>query len=303
MTQAQTDRLTYLKTMVSARVDEYLEDAGQPTTIDLNFGDVEFELRQATRFVLSNIDRATSFIVSREYAYATHLADASKDQAVIPLPDDYLRFVRLRLSGWNTDVNTLRSDADPLYPMQQFRLSRGTAQKPIAFQVPYHSTYAGGIVGALQLYATVPDADKANVQVGDGIVGIAPIGATVIDASDPDYVVLGCPSQAAHDAIDVNDTFTVNSGQETEYVLTIAYKEGQAFTRKPHGQAIEAYPAGTGVESLIYVPQTQAYDLPVELEDVLIWKTVQNIAGIMGNAGLVQVATGNIQVAIQRINQ
>lgn len=209
--QARQDQLVML---TSLRIEEYLESEAESKDADLPFGDIVYELEQSCKYVLRLVERPLTFSSAKEASGLTPVEFSGKGCVVIPLPEDYLRFTRLKINGWDRAVNSYMSDQSRAYKQQVYSQRRGVAAKPVVFLVPYFGP-----------------------------------GST--------------------------------SSQ----------------------QALEAYPAGDdSIEELIYIPFLKPYELPVELEDAVIWKTVSALLTIMRETDLAKNAMAQMLTNLNALN-
>ncbi len=139
--QALIERVEY-------RVDQV---TAQGQTTPINRESVYGELEEASDSVLRRAPRLIS-----QYAGADGTADAnanavvSAGKVVIPLPADFIRFLRLKLVSWQTDVDDLVDVRTSRYRLQGNPFAQADAWAPLASQVPY---FAGsGSVQALEAF-------------------------------------------------------------------------------------------------------------------------------------------------------
>lgn len=85
---------------------------------------------------------------------ATYIADA-EGRVVIPLPDDFLSLLSLRLSNWERPVKEVLEPSCWLYRLQPMRHTglRGTPRRPLAFFTIDDEGHP-----ALELYSSAPNA-------------------------------------------------------------------------------------------------------------------------------------------------
>ena len=89
----------------------------------------------------------------KSLAPATYTADA-EGRVVIPLPDDFLSLLSLRLSGWERPVREVLEPSNWLYRLQPMRYGglRGSPSRPLAFFTTDDEGHP-----ALELYSSVPN--------------------------------------------------------------------------------------------------------------------------------------------------
>lgn len=94
---------------------------------------------------------------------------------IITLPDDFLRFVSLRMSGWNRSVTSLAAEGSDIDMMQRNPYTRGTSTKPVCVFTHTESgkkaiEYFGSSSSVDKaLYMPLPDIEK------EGGVDVLPI--------------------------------------------------------------------------------------------------------------------------------
>ena len=303
LTQAQKNRLDYLKKLVALRVDEYSESPDNIGEDDVNFGDFEYELDQSARKILTTVDRYYAIQSAKKAKYITAKEDTSKKCLTIPLPEDYLRFVSLNVSGWKTPCTNVISDSTKAYRMQQYDMRRGTVEQPKTFLVPYfEESYEAETVAVGKAYCTIStepatdetiDKDTAWTS-NDGV----PATGTIDDVEDPDFVVVNISSNA----VVVGSILTPDNADS--WRLTVKYIAGETVHRPSFNLALEAYPvADKSIDSLIYVPALKSYEMPEELEDALVWYTIYRVLVISGRFESAKGANIEYQNTIIQLNK
>lgn len=141
LTAQQQARKEYLEQLVAIRVDEFIEEASPVDQPDVPTGDIEDELKSATRYVLRKMRRQFTFPATQAGANLTVIEKADEEAAVIPLPDDYLRFTAFRMDGWQRPVNEWISDEDPLFRQQNYPRRRGSTARPVVGMIPFPFEY------------------------------------------------------------------------------------------------------------------------------------------------------------------
>lgn len=284
LTPTQQERLNRLKLLVTYRVDEYSEQTEDLSDSDINFGDLDAELNDAARKVLTSVHREEAFRAAiKADQYVGGVVDSSRDCVTVPLPEDYLRFVQLKISGYKTPVNGLIPDNSSAYRLQQHSLHRGTNEKPKGFRVPYFdSTYTAGVVpeGVMLCTIKTAPANSEYIGVGDKLTfngdlypdegsPLTNVESTVKDADDPDYIWVQAESDVQAPWYTAGNVLEANNGS---WELVVKYVAGDTYTRPSHKDAIEVYPKSEGVvEQFVYVPELKSYDMPKSLEDPLVW--------------------------------
>ena len=139
LTREQIERRTRLEQLVSIRTDEYLEKLEGEERPEAPAGDIAHELKEAAKDVLMRLDRVAVLSAAENVTNADVInTDIS---TIVPLPDDYLRFLRIKLDSWKRNVTFFYDDDSPKYAQQTYAMRRGTKSKPMAFMVPQIDTY------------------------------------------------------------------------------------------------------------------------------------------------------------------
>lgn len=127
LTTEEQERLDYLKHWVTARVDE-LMPSGSST--DGPIGLLEPELDEAARWVLLNARKELVYQAAKD---GSDLDTTQKnDKTLIHLPEKYIRFIRLKMTGWNRAIDSLISVDSDQYRHQQNQFNRGRKERPVA---------------------------------------------------------------------------------------------------------------------------------------------------------------------------
>lgn len=133
LTATQQKNKEYLESLVSARVDELMPDN---SLSDAPYGFIETELDMASEYVLTRASAHLVYPASRS-GKTLPLNVESPSKAIIPLGSDFLRMLRLQLSGWKRPVDSLNNIDTKEYFRQSHTMSRGSNARPMAFLVPY----------------------------------------------------------------------------------------------------------------------------------------------------------------------
>nr|BDD48092.1 hypothetical protein 8 [Balneolaceae bacterium] len=152
LTTEQQNQLDYLVDMVSLRVDEYLEKLDDGSRPEAPVGDIEKELSKAARYVVRRVRRPLALFAAKQETNISLIQNSQWDSTIIPLPADYMRFIRVQLDGWKRPVNQYLSDESRAYDQQVLAERRGTARKPKAFLIPYFDTGATDSNQALECF-------------------------------------------------------------------------------------------------------------------------------------------------------
>lgn len=297
LTDQQQKRLDWLTMLVSLRVEEYLESVAEAKDADIPFGDIQYELEQAGKYILRLVKRPISFSSAKKAKYAFPIEDTARGCLVIPLPDDYLRFTRIKIDGWALGVSSYMSDLSRAYKQQIYYQRRGVKEKPVVFLVPHLSEYQAHTLADGEIYAEKTGGEGVP-NVGDVLTHDGATAAQVVDTSETNFIIL-------KEAGTYNNPASGDLLERDDYQLTVRYKSGDTATRQAPEvkQALEVYPIADGtIEELIYIPFLKPYDIPVELEDAVIWRTVSVILQIMRESNLAQEALAQMVTNLSALN-
>lgn len=154
----------YLTKRVSARIDEVVpegENKGGQTSIEAPIETIDDELDYSAHYILrtAKIELLFPTIQSDKKHFHgdsvnevnTRLVIDSNRVATIVCPEDFLRFVACRLSGWKRDLKEIISQTDAKYRFQEGnKYTSGSADKPEGAMVSfgeYLTTITHGGVG------------------------------------------------------------------------------------------------------------------------------------------------------------
>lgn len=133
LSEKDQNRLNKLKELVTLRVDEYSEQAQTPFP-EVPTGDIEYELDEAAKSLTRKLDRVSSFIASK---LQKNIIPITKDNSVVlPLADDFLRFVSVKMQGWRQAATDFVRDTSPIYRQQIYDHRRAGVEKPVAAMIP-----------------------------------------------------------------------------------------------------------------------------------------------------------------------
>lgn len=122
---------------VETRLDE-LTPAGQTPT--LPHAAIYEELREAAADVLERGPRSYLYRAAVDYtSQANATFERTSRSVIIPLPADFIRFVRLQLHGWSLAVDVLGSVEDPAYQAQANPFAGASQGRPLATLIAYQS--------------------------------------------------------------------------------------------------------------------------------------------------------------------
>ena len=161
----------WIKTRVSVRADEFnvrADSVGGATALEDPIKTIEDELNQAAVEVIRNAREDFLFPILESDVKRYH-GDNIQDVdirmdidrnliATIVCPQDFLRFITLKLSSWNTEVRELVSPQSPEYRTQKYASIGGSVTKPTVVLSPfgeYILKVTGTISGAFTVGETV----------------------------------------------------------------------------------------------------------------------------------------------------
>ena len=125
------EELERLRQWVMIRLDE-LKPGIEPAAPVIG---LERELDEAALFILRHASRE---IVLEACVDATEPVVVKQERCVkVGVPADFVRFMRIRLKGWRSDVNWLTGVQTPIYTEQSNEYTASTASAPIASIVPW----------------------------------------------------------------------------------------------------------------------------------------------------------------------
>jgi len=132
--QAKLDRLINLVTL---RIDEYTEDIDGEAP-EAPIGDIPSELGVSAKAILHLLPRFSLFSLSKK-ADAVVLVQPTAEErgTIVPLPDDYVRFISIRMAGWHYPVTSVIREDDDMIKKQAYEYLKTTNNSPFATLVPY----------------------------------------------------------------------------------------------------------------------------------------------------------------------
>ena len=122
-----------LTSWVQVRIDE---SGGQSAVLETSA--ITRELDEAARIVLSAAPRALIYPVSTRYvpnSYVSYL-DSRLFSVIVPLPANYLRFLRIKLYEWTNPVDRLGNTGTQDYEKQVNPYTRAVVNRPYAAVIP-----------------------------------------------------------------------------------------------------------------------------------------------------------------------
>lgn len=280
LTAKQTANKQRLEKALATRVDEFAVTYDEIGADDINYGDIAFELQEATQFVLLAVENKLIVSLAKRVSSPDIVYDKDKDCLFIIARADILKFIRLRVNGHKTSINYLVDQSNKLYELQQYKLSRATKERPIGF----HSNFYDKVTRTApqgQVVAVMETGDIDDVSIDD-VVSDGQDSGTVISID----VLNGHVFLDDTDADFVKDTSLTVLGGGTYVVKTITASHAtsnsqdySAFAENDY--AIEAYPAGEkSVEEFSYLPKIPFYDIPSMFEDAILWDATYRLLDI-----------------------
>jgi hypothetical protein len=285
---------TWIKDRVSARVDELLpqgDNIGGQTGIENTVPLIEDELNDAALWVLS--EGELDFLLEAQVSDLKHFhaspygeavidtdtrieIDSSSLKATVIVPDNFLRFVSIRLSGWTRSLTMLYGVRDPKYSQQESDpFASGKFDKPVGFLVPFTGSYAANEQTKWTLDQTLTQAQTLS-----GLYdGVTPTGGTALETGD--LIAL-----TAQTDLDENGIYLVNASS------TAPTKLSSDTTFRNKRMAIELYRSKTISDTLSgghfsYIPELLPEEMPDNtlpaLIDYCAYRVMMNMGGNMVN--------------------
>lgn len=149
LTTEQQENKDYLDQLTSARADELMPDNAEPLA---PYGFIDKELEFGAEFILTRVPRHFVYDAIKDGSGLTMQNLNENDGGRVPLPSDFLRFIRFRLNGWKHPVDSVYDIDETKYRMQRFEMTRATTIDPIVVLVPYLNTDPTLSNKALEVY-------------------------------------------------------------------------------------------------------------------------------------------------------
>lgn len=177
LTTEQQTQLDYLKAWTSARIDELMPSGSEPNA---PYGYIDKELELAAEFILTRAQKHIVIPAAKTAKTTTVVLFNDDEDAKIVLPTDFLRFLRLKMTGWNRVLESLHDTNSREYQRQAFSMSKGTSYHPQAFLVPNSEATTEQSKYAIEAY----DAGEGTIEVLDYIPKLASydIPSSLVDA-------------------------------------------------------------------------------------------------------------------------
>lgn len=129
-----------------ARIDELSGSSEQIAAIEPNI--IELELHESATQILRTAKK--QFVYSAGAQYTSPLLVSLRPDAenvmrpysvIVPLPEDFIRFIRLRYRNWHISIDDLMSVDDKDYKRQTNYYHKGTLRTPLAAIIPLMFSY------------------------------------------------------------------------------------------------------------------------------------------------------------------
>lgn len=290
-----------LKDRVAARVDMVTptgDSVGGSTAIEAPIETIEEELDKAARYVLKYAKRELvlpAAVVDLKHFHGTEVNDQDTRLIVrdddlsglVVCPDNFIRFISMKLDSWKRELTGLISQGDPIYKYQRNnRYSGGSIYKP---------------TGALAAFGSYQAAEKTKYTV-DKVFTTNQTLSTLFNGetvdsyaiSTGDILVLRGQTNYAD-----NGTYkAAASGAPTKLSDEVSDTSGNY---PMPNKAIEIFRAGSTndtIESFIYIPKLVAEEMPEELEDPMIWQCAGNVLESMGDSNLAKIAWDQVKIVL-----
>lgn len=279
----------YLKDLVAARIDELIptgDNVGGQTAIEASYPKIEEELDLAVLHILRTAPEHLLYAVSESDKKHFHkeededvVADVDTRIVIgsdlvttIVLPDNFFRFVHVKLTGWKRRVTQLLSVNDAKYRAQFNQFSSGNHIRPVAVLEQFNDYTDGtGATSDELTKRTITQTYTVNIAL-----------STIYNGQDPNeqgalatgnIVVLKGQTDYTQ-----NGTYKVNeSGSPTKLTHnTTPYLPKQAL------QCFKAKASDDTLEELVYIPRLKAEQMPDEFADIIVDETAYRVLRTMG---------------------
>lgn len=276
----------YLKDRVAARVDEIIptgDSVGGQTAIESPMETIDDELDFSALYVLRTgslnivypavVGDLKHFHGDGEEDVDTRIViDSITKKSTIPCPDDFLRFVSMRLSGWSSDLKELSDPRDPSYRHQEYNsYTAGNTKKPTGYLVSFTS-----YISAELTKWTITQTLASNETLSALFNGETPAsaGATALATND----IIALTGQTDYNE---NGLYQVNASGEPTKI-----SDETTNNKINCNQAVEVYRAATNTDTIShfhYIPKLKAEEIPDELVDALIEHCAGRVFDYMQN--------------------
>lgn len=276
---------TYIQDLVAARIDELVptgDNIGGQTGIEASYPKIEEELDLAAWWILQNAPEQLLFSVmvnDLKHFHTTNSYDSvididtrividSKLIVTVVLPDNFLRFVRVKLNSWTRPVEALLRKDDPKYAQLFNKYNFGDWRRPYAALVPF-SSYSSDPNETLK--RTIDQTLTASQTLSGLYNGQTPSGGSALTTGD--IIVLTGQTDK-----DENGVYVVQASGAPQKVdnntTTVNCKRALHLFR--------AKTASDTLEELFYIPSLKAEEMPDELIDALVDETAYRVFRTMG---------------------
>lgn len=178
MSQTTIDKLVK---WVMIRLDELRPNAERPEPAE----GIDRELDEAALWMLKNLPRELLLDVTKKarvfdtsqpiepqalHFYTHVVPDGNGKRVFVALPLDFLQFLRLKLDGWNREVDVLYPLNSTYHVRQNNEYTRATINAPIGFMVPWvypyghhdHPMWSGPALNFTRAIECYPYVDAGN---------------------------------------------------------------------------------------------------------------------------------------------
>jgi len=120
---------------VEFRVDSITATGQTPA---INHDSIWTELEEASKTVLRKAPLQFVYPAAKDGTTGLNAAKVfANNKLTLPLPDDFIRFLRLQVDGWEIPVDDLLDVRSNQYRLQQNQFSKAQATAPLGVLVPY----------------------------------------------------------------------------------------------------------------------------------------------------------------------
>lgn len=258
-------------------------------------------------------------IIPTDGSTLTPQFSAGSENGYLWLPDDYLRFVSLRISGWLRDATTLRKITDPEYKLQSTVLKGGKA-KPEVFinskvrtntpKAQIESATLTGTDGTLRI--TGPGGLDKTVEFNASLTQTA---ADFVALYSANYTARGITLTSSGETL----TWTANvEGTAFDHVTLITLDgdiSGFVTIEQPNvplkeGRKIIEYYSDPSklhvLDKFMYIANVGAEYIQTDLHAALTWlcaaKLLQIWGQTSGNTSPVEMAMKQVELCYENLN-
>lgn len=261
---------------VSSRIDEVTppgENVGGQTAIESPIETIREELDFSAHYVLRTAKLPLLYPTIKsdlKHFHGTSVEDVdtriivdSNKKATIPCPEDFLRFVALRLSSWKRDLKEVVDQNNPKYRFQEGnKYTSGSIDKPEGAMVSFGEYISAEetkwvIDHAFTTDQSVVDLDNDNGSISTG-----------------DVFTL-----SAQEDEEENGTYLCNASSVEPTKLS------DSITTVNSGTAIEVFRAGSVNDTITkfhYIPRMTVEEIPDDIIDPVIWHCAGRVLEFMG---------------------